>query len=152
MTEPAAASVEHPSPARGRVSIVALLADLAAGPTAWVIQLVVGYGVAGYACYRRGAPIAQLRPRGWNGETYGLLALNLVCLLAALIGLATAYAHWRRTKGEKGGGAEPALEVGEGRTRFLSICAIIGNLGFALAIVFDTTTILGVPTCWSLVS
>lgn len=126
------------------------MADLAAGPAAWVTQLVVGYGVAGYACYRRDAPLQAAATSGWGAERFGLLALNLACLLVTLIALTTSYIHWRRTRGETGGGAGRALEVGEGRSRFLAACGILINLAFCIAILFDTAPILGVPTCWSI--
>lgn len=130
-----------------RRSIVAPLAALFAGPAAWAAQLIVGYGASSLACYPHDAPAA--RPPG-PGEHGFLIALNLVCLAVAVGGLVVAAVHWRRA-----GGPEPArhndvMPAGLGRARFLAACGMLSGLGFAIAILFDTAPILGVPACWRL--
>lgn len=141
---------EHPAPQRGRVGVVVLLAALASGPSAWVIQLLAGYGVASLACFPHDAPAMRAPPPGWSGEPALLLALNLACLVLCLGGTVVAFRHWRRTQGEKPGDAHVAMDVGEGRTRFLAACGVMTGLIFAAAILFDTAPILGTPSCWSL--
>ena len=141
---------EHPSPHRGRVSTVALLFGLAAGPAAWVGQLLVGYGLSSYACYPSSVPQQSSPPPGWAAEHAILIAVNLACLALALVGLAVAVACWRRAQGEKAGGGETLLEIGEGRARFLAGCGILTATGFAIAILFDAAVIVGVPACWSI--
>jgi hypothetical protein len=143
---------EHPAPHRGRVSILASLASLIAGPAAWIVQLVVGYGLSSLACFPHDAPLRQSPPPGWSNEPLLLGAINGTCLLLAVLGGMMALMHWRRTRGERGGGAEHALEIGEGRTRFLALCGMLSGFGFALAILFDTPAILAVPACWSILS
>jgi hypothetical protein len=151
MSEHTHAQAEHPAPARWRVGAPSLILGVAAGPAAWIAQLVLGYGLSGYACFRGDAPFRQTPPPGWSDEPALLMTINLVCLLLALAGAAMSFSHWRRTRGEKPGGGEHALEVGEGRTRFLAACGVLMSLGFAVAVAFDTTAILSVPTCWSIV-
>lgn len=140
---------EHPAPHRQRVSLARQLFGLAAGPAGWIAQLVIGYGLSSYACFPRDAPHLISPPPGWAGEHLGLLALNLACLALALSGLAAALGAWRRTRGEKRGGPHLALEIGEGRARFLALCGLLTSGLFAGAILFNTAPILGVPACWS---
>ncbi|HEY7900324.1 MAG TPA: hypothetical protein VIC25_03975 [Caulobacteraceae bacterium] len=120
--------------------ICLLILALAAGPAAWIGQLVIGYGISSYACFPATAPAQISPPPGWSGEVAGLLALNLACLILSLLGAALAFRLWRRP------GAGPAA----GRTRFLAGCGLFSGLGFALAILFDTVPILGVPACWAI--
>ncbi len=148
MSPAADAATEHPAPHRARVRPWVLLATLGAGPFAWIVQLVVSYGVAGYACYRGGAPRLAPPPAGWGAEHAGLLALNLVCLGVALAGAALSWRSWRKVRGETSGGGQSLLETGEGRTRFLATCGILAGLGFALAIAFNTAEPLVIASCW----
>ena len=141
---------QHPAPHRGRVSIVASLASLIAGPAAWVAQLVIGYGLSSLACFPHDVPFQTSPPPGWANEAAILALVNGACLVIALLGLLTAFVHWRRTRGEKAGGAHHALEVGEGRTRFMAVCGMLSGFGFALAILFDTPAWLAVPACWAI--
>jgi len=141
---------EHPSPHRGRVRVITLLFGLAAGPTGWIAQLLLGYGVSSYACYPKDAPHLASPPPGWGAEHLLLLGVNLACLALAIVGLVVALGSWRRSREEKPGGAHHMLAVGEGRTRFLSLCGMLTGGLFAAAILFDTLPILGVPACWSL--
>lgn len=123
---------EH-GPIRARL----LIAALAAGPAAWALQLIAGYGLSSLACFPHDRPITQSPPPGWSGEPALLMAINIACLLLALAGASLSYAGWR--------GA-----AGQGRSRFLAVCGVMSGLGFALAILFDTASILGVPACWSI--
>jgi hypothetical protein len=79
-----------------------------------------------------------------------LLTLNLVCLLLPLAGMAVAFLSWRATREEKPGGTASMLEMGEGRTRFLALCGLLGSALFVLATLFDSAMIIGVPTCWEM--
>lgn len=142
----------HPSPQRGRVSILAQIAGLAAGPAAWIAQLVVDYGLSSYACYPFTEPFQQAPPPGWGGERILLLIVNLACLAASLGGLATAHRVWRRARDEKPGDVHRVIHTGHGRTRFLALCGMLASIGFAVAILFDTAAIVGVPSCWNIAS
>jgi hypothetical protein len=134
--------------ATGR-GIVLLLAGVAAGPAAWVAQLIFDYALSSYACFPRYTPATVSPPPGWSGEAGVLLAVNLVCLILALAGFAIAFRRLREAGGARGDGASEELAP-PGRRRFLAICGIFASLGFAAAILFDTPFILGVPSCWSI--
>ena len=140
---------EHSSPHRHRVGLAPLLLSLAAGPAAWIGQLVLGYGLSSYACYPKDAPRLASPPPGWGGEHILLLGVNLACLALAAWGLATAVGSWRRSREETRGDAHHLMEVGEGRTRFLALCGMLCCGLFGAAILFNTAPILGVPACWS---
>ena len=73
--------------------------------------------------------------------------LDRIALAIALAAALIAYRNWSSTQGEHGGGSQRLVEVGEGRTRFLSMCGILTSLGFALAIIFTSCIILLVPLC-----
>jgi hypothetical protein len=128
--------------------LTVLLAALAAGPAAWALQLIAGYGLSSLACFPHDSPHQTTPPPGWGGETTLLLAINLACLLLALAGGALCLRDWRKARD----GAHQGAEIREGRTRFLALCGGLAGLGFALAILFDTATILGTPTCWNIPS
>lgn len=153
MTADQIQSREHPSPHRDRVRPDLLLLALATGPFAWIVQLAGDYALASHACRpddppRATPPLAG----GWGGEPWLLVGVNLCCLAICLAGGAIALVSWRRTSGEKAGGAGALVEVGEGRTRFLAACGVLAAAAFALAIAFDTTLPLFVPSCWRFAS
>ena len=139
---------EHPSPHRDRVGLPTLLLVLGAGPTAWILQLVVDFGVASDLCRHNGAPRVAPPISGWTPEHIFLVGFNLVCLAVVLAGGFAALAAWRRTHQEKPGDAAALIEVGEGRTRFLAACGMMSAAAFAVAILFDTAWPLFVPSCW----
>lgn len=114
-----------------------LLVAVALGPAAWITQLAVGYGLSSYACFPRDAPQESTPPPGWSGETGLLLIINLACLVISLASL-TLIAGLLRS-------APPKT-----RTHFLAVCGLYAGVGFAIAILFDTWPILGVPACWSI--
>jgi len=144
-------SAEHPSTYRHQVNVWWLLAALAAGPAAWILQLVIGYGVASHLCFPRETPYLSGLPARWAPEPAWLIAVNLACLCLAMGGASASYRNWRRTRPAKGGSAETVLEPGEGRTRFVATCGILAGAGFALAILFDTAEPLVIAACWRLV-
>ena len=146
MSADAPATKLPPSQAGGAL----LLAALAAGPTGWILQLLLGYGLSSHACFPRDKPFLQSPPPGWSGEAGVLLAVNLACLLLVLAGFAISAQIWRRDPGERLIDAGRVRGGGVGRTRFLAACGVFSGLGFAVAILFDTVPILGTPTCWSI--
>jgi hypothetical protein len=123
-------------PATSAGAIVRLLFALALSPAAWIGQLVATYGVASYACYPRYSPAEVSPPPGWGGEGGLLLIINLGCLAAALIGFLLAAGLVKAPR--------------HTRTHFLALCGMFAGAGFAVAILFDTWPILGVPACWSI--
>ena len=138
------------NPPRSRPGGGVLLSALAAGPAGWILQLVLGYGLSSYACFPHDAPFLRSPPPGWSGEAGVLLAINLACLLLVSVGLVVCALIWRKDPGER------LIDAGRvrggvlGRTRFLAACGVFSGLGFAVAVLFDTASILGTPACWSI--
>jgi len=149
MADIPAAPHHHPSPHRDRVSDAALLLALALGPASWAATLMLGYAAASHACYPADTPVATLPP-GWNDLRGALVALDIACLGAALLGVGIAHRAWRATRAEKAGSPHALLDVGEGRSRFLALCGVLAGLGFALAIIFNIAVAAGVPACLGL--
>jgi hypothetical protein len=129
-------------PASHPASVWVLLFALAAGPAGWILQLVLDYGLSGYACYVGAGPRASVPPTGWPGERAVLLGLNLAGLALAVFGGLTAYRAWRAARA---GRADP---VRSGRTRFLALCGIFSGAGFGVAILFNTLEPFVVSSCW----
>ncbi len=142
----------HPSPARGSVALWLLIGAFAAGPAGWITQLVVNYGIASHACYPRTEPWLIAPPPGWSGESAWLAALNLTSLCVAVAGGLVSWRIWRRTRNEKAGDAESAMEIGEGRTRFIASCGILTATTFSIAILFGTLQPFLLLTCWRIAS
>ena len=61
-------------------------------------------------------------------------------------------AFWRRTKDEIGGDAESAMEIGEGRTRFIASCGILFGLCFGIVILFQALQPILLASCWRVLS
>jgi hypothetical protein len=141
---------EHPAPHRDRVRLIALLFGLAAGPAAWIGQMLLGYGLSSYACYPSDEPRLTSPPPGWSGEHIWLLVINLAGLALTVVGFLVAWGNWRRTRAEKPGKAHRLLETGEGRARFLALSGMLACGVFAVAILANTWMGLGVPACWEI--
>ncbi len=140
------AESSHPSPHRDRVGLVPLFFGLWAAPAVWVGQLIVDYGLASYSCYPRYVPRNHVIA-GWGGIWWGLLAINIVSILAAAAGAAVSYRSWTATRHENAGHTGHVMETGVGRTRFLALLGLLTSCGFAAAIVFDLIVLLVVPLC-----
>jgi hypothetical protein len=128
----------------GRWRVTRLLLGLAAGPAAWALQLEAGYAISSYACFPHDAPFRRSPPPGWSAEPAILLAINLGCLALSLAGLAVAATLLTRTR--RADPQEPVLR----RTRFMALCGVLTDLGFAAAILVNTVTIVMTPACWSI--
>ncbi|MHB8884519.1 MAG: hypothetical protein ACYC5H_05445 [Methylovirgula sp.] len=136
----------HPSPQRRRVGPLALAIGLIGAPAAWVMQLVVNYGLSSYACYPASVPRATVLP-GWEGSWIILVVINLLALLGAASTTFLSYRNWHVTRDEHPGALDDLVEAGEGRTRFIGLAGALSGIGFTLAIIFDLIAVLGVPQC-----
>lgn len=114
---------------------------LAAGPAAWIMQLLLGYGVSSYACFPSHAPYLTSPPPGWAGERAALMAVNLTGLALIGAGLYAALSTWRETRA-----ASPAPPAAP--ARFLALAGVLACGLFMVAILADTLVIAGVPGCW----
>ena len=125
-------SVEHPAPARNEVSPLTLLAAAVLAPLAFTAQVSVSYGIASLGCTAGRAPHVAL------------VVVNLLALAATAIGTTLAWRSWLRLSGEKGADSP---SQGEGRTRFVALCTVVGNLVVGAAVVFDLVAGLLLAGC-----
>ncbi len=137
----------HPSPHRHKVSVFWLIAGLAIPPVAWVLELLVGFGISSNACPL--TPHAHSQP-GFSGEATLLIVLQLGCLIAAVASGLMSRRHWLRVRREKKDSEHSHLTIGEGRTRFLALAAMLTAGTFAIAILFNVLEPVLIPSCWSL--
>lgn len=137
----------HPAPHRGRVSVAWLLAGLAIPPAAWVSEMLFAYAISSNACPLTSNSTAG---GGFRGEAVLLIALQLVCLTATIGSGVMSLRHWQRVRREKQDSEHSHLTIGEGRTRFLAMSAMLGAAAFAIAITFNLLEPILIPSCWSL--
>lgn len=141
---PAAAQDQHPSQHRGATRLWVLLYGLIAAPAAWMTAQVVAAWVAQRACFPGYAPRAA--PAFGGVQAIGMAAL-ILALAVSVSGLLAALAAWRRTRQEHEGGGGPALDVGEGRSRFMALTGVMTSTGFSLAGLFSLPAVLLTPVC-----
>jgi hypothetical protein len=138
------ASSGHPAPHANRVGILRLLLLLAGAPIAWAVQIAAGYGAAAYACYPDRASLAAPVLPHLHGA---LVTLSVVAIAVSLLCALLSYRSWRTTRHEFEGDHHHLLDAGEGRTRFMSMCALISSVMFALALVLTTSVLVLVAPC-----
>src|SRR5689334_22003498 len=116
---------EHPAPHRGRVSLVSIFYALFTAPIVWAGDLMIDFALVSHGCYPGDRPLpAPAAGFGWVWPF--LLATDLVALVLIASGALVALRNWRVT-GPPESHHHHLMEKGEGRTRYLSICA----MGFA---------------------
>jgi hypothetical protein len=123
-----------------------LVVLVGAGPSAWIVGELGMYGLASYPCFPRDMPL-DARLSGWEGIGWVLAGLNAAALVVGLWASWACWRIWERTRDEAGGEQYDALEVGEGRTRFIALCGLITNLGFTAAILVHSIALLMAPSC-----
>jgi len=130
----------HPAPHQHRVHWAVLLLGFVGAPIAWVTDLTLKYGVTSFACSSGAASL----PEWIFPVLYGVdaLALTVVILAAAL-----SYRNWRKTRTESRGDVHELAEVGEGRTRFMSLWGMLFGIAFGAAIIFGVTVNIGLSAC-----
>jgi len=135
--------VSHPSPGRRRVSGVRLLLALILAPLAWLAQLQASYFFSSEACF----PADYQRSWSVPGLWLLLLLVNFGCMAVGAVGASLAYSAWRRTHAEKKGDRHALLEVGEGRTRFAALSALIVSFIFFVAIFAEAAALFILGNC-----
>ena len=138
--------IGHPSPHRHKVSVIWLLAGLAIPPAAWTIEMLVGFTISSNACSVGFAP--PVTP-GFDGEATLLIAVQLVCLVGAIASGLMSRRHWQLVRRENSDSEHSHLTIGEGRTRFLALAAMLTAGLFAVAILFNLLEPVLIPVCWS---
>jgi len=140
-----ASAVPHPARARGTVSRRVLWYALLGAALAFSFDELANYIVAANACALRAASATPHMVRATAPWYLGLTALSFV---AALVGLWAAQRSWRRTRGEHpGGSGQHVAEHGEGRTRFMALCALITSIGMLIGLVFMLLQLVSAPLC-----
>lgn len=144
MKETAKAPVSHPAPSRDRVSNLRLFAALTLAPGGWITQLLASYFFSANACAARAHGMSpDLVPALW----LLLLVINALCLVMGTFGMTFALQSWTRTRAEKKGDAHHLIDVGEGRTRFTALSAVIVSGIFLFAICCEFAALLIIQRC-----
>jgi hypothetical protein len=133
----------HPAPHRHRVSTALLAFALLATPAVWGMRLVANYAINSHFCF----PGDQhgIRLPGWAWPT--LLGLDLLAIVVAIAAAVIAFGCLRQSRHETNAAYGPLIEIGEGRTRFLSLWGVMIGLGFVLAVGFDLVALWIAPPC-----
>ncbi|MGZ5198533.1 MAG: hypothetical protein ACXWC4_02095 [Telluria sp.] len=134
----------HPGPKRAAVSRWALGFGLLAAPLAWSLDEIGSYILAANACELKASGDATLMIRG-SSPAY--IALTAVTWLIALAGLWVALQNWRKTRDEHPGGGHHLVALGEGRTRFVSMCGLMASIAFTLGFLYLTLQVFAAPLC-----
>ena len=136
----------HPAPHRARVSLTALFFGLFVAPIVWAGNLMITYALATHACYPGHDPLEQVI-NGFGLAWPVILVTYLLTLVLCASGFLISLRNWRITGEELHGHHHHLVEVGEGRTRYLSV------IGMAFSVLFFTVTVAGavilaiVPLC-----
>lgn len=154
----------HPAPQRGQVGLGTLLFGIFGAPAAWSVQSLVNFSLASHACYPEMTPYASPT---WNGLWPILLGMTLLAIVVGVSAGVVSYRVWQRTRGEGNGGgdaraeggqrssapsgggadARAALEIGEGRTRFMAMAGMLTSISFVFASVVHGIALFMVPPC-----
>lgn len=140
------AAGRHPAPARAPTSLAALFFGVLAGPTGWIAQHLLVYGLAGYACYPQGYQLLQ-PAHHWATLRPILAAITVAGLALTAAGGTIAWQTYQAVRDETAGGHPHLLEAGAGRSRFFAISGVLVSLLFAAVIAFEGVMLVGSPLC-----
>jgi hypothetical protein len=139
-----AMTASHPAPHREPVRLWLLLLGMVAAPGFWLAQLMLSYAVSAAACYGGDHPTSIA---SGTAVRTALFVFDAVALIAALAGGIVSYASWRAAHAQQQHGQHHALEVGEGRARFMALWGIMSSLCFLGAIGFNAIGSIMAPLC-----
>ena len=142
--ENARADAGHPAPRAGQLGIWRMLLILGGAPLAWSVQIIAGYATAAYACFPKRAPLSQPVFASLHA---GLAVLSAAAIAVSLVCLVLAWRSWRATRAEMPGDHQHLLDVGEGRTRFMALSAVISSVLFLFALLLTTSVLMLVQPC-----
>jgi hypothetical protein len=136
----------HPSPRRRHVSAIALIFGTSGAPLAWAAHLIANYALASTICFPgealRHQPATAIR---WSWSL--LVAIDVFTMLIAALAAIIAYRNWNLSRDEAVGYSHGLMEIGEGRTSFLSLWGILTSAGFFVAVAFDFIGLWTIPLC-----
>jgi hypothetical protein len=136
----------HPAPHRGRVGLLALTLGLTGAPLAWGLHLVASYAITSHSCFPGAAPRSAV-PLHSQGLSWLLIALDLAAIVVAAVAVLVSHRSWQSTRREFPGHAGDLIDIGEGRTRFLSLWGMLTSAGFMIAIAIDLVGLWILPLC-----
>lgn len=126
-------------PAYTRIPVGAGLVFAAFGaPTAWLIQLIVGYALASHACYPLSVPLVA---PVWGGLWWILIGVDLAAVLVAGAALLSAL-RFRRAYRD----ADPR-DLALQRNRFIANWSLLVSALFSIAVVFTIVMLFIAPVC-----
>jgi hypothetical protein len=124
------------------VSLGALWFGLLAGPLAWMVQELVGYGLAAQACGAEGPRPIPLAPAFGVGE----LIVSGAAVFLAAAGLVTAVLAWRRADRLRAEG-DQAPDVSHERSAFMARAGVITGLFFLFGVLMNAAGYFLIPPC-----
>ena len=136
--------IQHPSPQRRRVGWLRHLIGFLGAPTVWAGQMILSDSFSSYACYPHQAPLTDPM---WQWLPLALAATSLASLAIGIFCFFIAWTSWKRSRHETRGASKDVIEIGEGRTRFLSLFSIYSSGIFLVAILFSAIAFLIVSPC-----
>lgn len=146
MTDTTITGAAHPAPYRHRISVRPLLLGLFGVPLLWGLRLVATFAMASHFCFPGPTRRYTLPDTlGWIWPT--MVALDVLTIFAGVAAALISYRSWRITAEENAAPNSVLIEIGEGRTRFLSLCGLLVALLFILASIFDLIALYLLPVC-----
>ena len=127
----------HPARHRERVGLVALFYGLFAGPVAWAGNLMVTFALAVHSCFPAAWPQDHVIEGFWF-SWWLILACFVITLGVCASAFWISFRNWSVTGQESEGHVHHLMEVGEGRTRYLSL------IGMAFSTLFFAATVYGI--------
>lgn len=102
------------------------------------------YAGMAHSCFPRREPLEAMSNGGW---WWSALAVSLAALVVGVAALSSSLQAWRLTRQEKDGGESAALEIAEGRTRFMAMSGILLSTVFILGILFAGAALVAMTPC-----
>lgn len=136
----------EPEPSGVRISSLTVLFVVAAGPTAWFLQLCIGSLLSSWPCFP--TDVRLIEPTaGYHWTRAAAIALQIAsAILSAVAGL-VAWRIYRRTMEAPEPRSPGAIEIGHGRTRFITLWGVIYGFSFAFASLLTLAGFILVPRC-----
>lgn len=132
---PLSDELAHPAPQQHRVARWKLWAGLLLAPLAFSLEVLASYSIGSELCS------AGRMPLPW------LAGLLVAMTVLAAVGGAIAWSNWRKTRGEAPGDIHASADRGDGRTRFMSLFALIWSALFLLGVAVQALVLLWFGPC-----
>lgn len=134
----------HPAPQRHRRAGPYLWLGVFGGPLAWSVQLIAAYALIAHFCFPGRFPVAEATIGGLR--VIGLV-VSAAAFLLTLWALIVALRSWEHVRQNEDRERHGVLEVGEGRTRFMSLAGVIVSGVFLFAVLLTTAPLVFAPLC-----